>query len=252
MMYVPTGCFAMGDSNGLPSESPVHQVCLSAFWISQMEITNHQYQLCVNAGVCSAPTVGTHFGDPAYDYYPVVALTWDQAQQYAGWAGGSLPTEAQWEYAARGPESWAYAWGNQFDGTRLNYCDTNCPLDWRDTTTNDGYADLSPVGTYPRGASWVGALDMTGNVWEWVYDWYDPGYYATQQGSPVDPTGPANPTGSRVLKGGSFTDEPKNLRAAFRYFHEPGSVGGNQGFRIVMSEPLLKGAPPPPTPTPGG
>jgi hypothetical protein len=171
VVYVPAGCFMKGSERGHEPEHPVHEVCVDAFWMSQTEITNTQYGDCVKAGQCLLPQ------DPEFYYsevsadHPVVNVDWYQSNTYAAWLGGSLLGEAQWEYAARGPEGWTYPWGNEFDGTRLNFCDVNCESSGRDPIYNDGYTTTAPVGTYRTGALWVGALDMAGNVWEWVADW---------------------------------------------------------------------------------
>jgi formylglycine-generating enzyme required for sulfatase activity len=152
------------------------------------EVTNAQYDRCVRAGVCTAPS-NSVWRDVRFADHPVTDVSWDQASVYAQWVGGSLPTEAQWEKAARGTDLRAYPWGDQEPTVSL--------LNFE----GSGIGGTSAVGSYPIGASPYGALDMAGNVWEWVADWYDGSYYSV---SPVEnPQGPA--TGSyRVLRGGSW------------------------------------------------
>jgi serine/threonine-protein kinase len=210
-------------------EVPVHQVCVSSFWIGQTEVTNAQYRQCVDAGACEPPSDRTYFDDPEFDDYPAVFVNWTQANAFAQWAGGILPTDAQWEYAARGPENWLYSWGNEREGTRLNFCDNSCENETKDHTFDDGYAQLAPVGSFPDGASWVGAFDMTGNVWEWVSDWY--GLYTDT--AQIDPTGPANGE-KRILRGGSWTNNLDAVRATYRTAAGPGLTQPHAGFRIAM------------------
>jgi formylglycine-generating enzyme required for sulfatase activity len=173
MVYVPSGTFLMGSNNGEADERPVHEVTLNGFWIDRTEVTNEQYAQCVNAGQCSPPTYAgsktrdEYFGKSEYVNYPVIFVEWVDAANYCRWVGAQLPTEAQWEYAARGPDAKEYPWGNEFDPARLNSCDINCSRPEADRTGNDTFPDTSPVGSFPNGASWVGALDMAGNVWEW-------------------------------------------------------------------------------------
>jgi formylglycine-generating enzyme required for sulfatase activity len=235
MVYVPAGTFKMGSNTGESDEKPVHDVTLAGFWIDRTEVTNAQYAQCVSAGKCSVPsesksyTRSSYYGNGEYADYPVIYVSWDDADKYCKWAGGQLPTEAQWEYAARGPQSYTYPWGNDFDGVRLNYCDKNCLVSWADKSIDDGYGDTSPVGNYPKGASWVGALDMAGNVWEWVADWYGP-YLDSSQ---TNPTGPIF-GGYRVLHGGSWYDDTLYVRTASRYHVAPGYRVGLFGFRCVV------------------
>ncbi len=162
-------------------EMPMHSVSLDSFWIDRTEVTSGQYQACVRDGVCEPARC-----EILEDDYPVVCVTWSQAAAYCQWAGARLPTEAEWEYSARGPERNRYPWGSDFNGTLLNYCDSSCSLSKRDEEYDDGYAESAPVGSYPQAASWVGALDMAGNVWEMVADWND-SYSKRDQSNPTGP-----------------------------------------------------------------
>ena len=238
MVYVPAGDFEMGSMDGRPDEQPVHTVALDAFWMDRTEVTNAQYAQCVAAGACAPPSDdrsygrSSYYGDADFANYPVVYVDWFQATAYCMWAGGQLPSEAQWEYAARGPEGYVFPWGNAFDGAHLNYCDDSCPFDWADRAGQDGSADTAPVASYPAGASWCGALDMAGNVWEWVADWY--GKYPS--GRQVNPTGPSSGA-QRVLRGGGFDYLQAFVRAANRGLDSPSRHYYHTGFRCVMASP---------------
>ena len=135
--------------------------------------------------------------------------------------------------AARGPDGLIFPWGNTFDGSRLNFCDSQCGRERADWTVDDGYAVTAPVGSYPGGASWVGALDLSGNVWEWVNDWYDAGYYATLAAGAVNPQGPA--TGAeRVVRGDGWSSTPYG--AAARGGSAPSEDRFvDRGFRCALS-----------------
>ncbi|MBN1427405.1 MAG: formylglycine-generating enzyme family protein [Anaerolineae bacterium] len=253
MVYVPAGCFTMGSSeeqiasamqacpalySGAPfacdasayqAEGPQHEVCPDAFWIGQTEVTNRQYAACVEAGACAPPIDRTYFDDPAYADHPVIQIPWPDAMGYADWVGGSLPTEAQWEYAARGLDGWVYPWGDTFEKDRLNYCDVNCDVYfWVDSTYDDGYALTAPVGSYPGGASWVGALDMSGNAWEWVSSVFREYPYDAADGR-EDP----GASGDHILRGGAFDISYLDARAAFRYRLAPGDICRGYGFRVA-------------------
>ncbi len=179
LVYVPAGRFWMGsldDRQADFDERPFHRPVLSAFWIDRTEVTNGMYRRCIAAGACSPPanldsaTRSSYFADPAYNDYPVIFISWDQAAAYCAWAGRRLPSEAEWEKAARGEDGRIYPWGwisalKSPKGPRLNYCDAQCPYDYREAAADDGYADTAPVGSFPAGASPYGALDMAGNVW---------------------------------------------------------------------------------------
>ena len=221
MVYVPEGSFLMGSADGdldaYDSEFPQHQVTLDAFWLDQTEVTNGQYERCVADGECRANV--DYGSDFSGENQPVVGVSWDDAADYCAWAGGQLPTEAQWEYAARGPESLTYPWGDSApDLTLLNY-------DWNVGRTTD-------VGSYPAGASWVGVLDMAGNVYEWVADWYDADYYDS---SPV--ANPAGPTSgeTKVLRGGSWRADARSVRGAYRLVISA-SVQNYIGFRCLVPQ----------------
>jgi len=242
MVSVPAGEFLMGstssDSLADDDEKPQHVVYLDAYWIDRTEVTNAMYALCVQAGACQPPssmssyTRADYFGNSQFDAYPVIYVSWDDANAYCTWAGRRLPSEAEWEKAARGMDGRIYPWGNTFDGTKLNFCDRSCGMDWANLDYEDGFKDTAPVGSYLAGASPYGALDMSGNVWEWVADWYGSDYYSISPDE--NPQGPSFGEG-RMLRGGSWDDKIKIVRAAYRRMINPGDWYYLIGFRCARS-----------------
>jgi formylglycine-generating enzyme required for sulfatase activity len=257
LVYVPAGEFEMGSTDEQVDEAlqicnevwgdckrewfedelPAHTVSLKAFWIDRTEVSNAQYRECVEAGACWAPMRCT-WGDPTYDDaskadHPVVCVDWYRAQTYCEWAGGRLPTEAEWEYAARGPETPIYPWGDEFDCSRGNFDDETEYDDYvlPGGAGCDGYVETAPVGSFSSGVSWCGALDLAGNVWEWCADWYDPDYYAGSLSR--DPQGP-NSGEYRVPRGGSWFGNRRDVRSVVRYGLTPGHTYSHVGFRCVV------------------
>jgi formylglycine-generating enzyme required for sulfatase activity len=230
MVLVPGGAFPMGSPSGAgrEDERPQHNVYLATYWIDQTEVTNGMYQKCVSAGVCSEPhlfssmTRDSYYGNPEFDNYPVINVDWFQAGDYCAWAGRSLPTEAQWEKAAKGTSSRLYPWeGNEIipGNVQANY--------------NNNIGDTTEVGSFPRGASPYGALDMAGNVWEWTADFYDAGYYSK---SPLDePLGPSGGS-SRVIRGGSWNDYGYYFRTTNRGSYYPTNYISTLGFRCAVED----------------
>jgi serine/threonine-protein kinase len=218
MALVPVGCFMMGSVDGEPDEQPVHEQCFEeAFWVDVTEVTNAQYG-----------SSGQYSGNSR----PRESVAWLEAVAHCEARGARLPTEVEWEYAARGPDYLDFPWGNSFSNQSLNFCDTNCPFDLRDSTSNDGNETTSSVGAYPEGESWVGALDMSGNVWEWTSSIYAPYPYNAADGREVD--GNSYNSSDRVLRGGSFASyEPSQLRASRRYEFNPRIEYLYFGFRCV-------------------
>jgi formylglycine-generating enzyme required for sulfatase activity len=209
------------DEKGVQKNRPAHLVILSAFWIDQTEVSNAMYARCVEAGECPLPGAGLnlYYGNSKYDDYPVVYVTWSAADAYCRWAGRRLPTDAEWEKAARGTDGRIYPWGNDPpDVSRANY-DLNL-------------SGSLPVDRYPLGASPYGALNMAGNVREWVSDWFHEFYYIVAP--PNNPQGPP-PTGKKSLRGGSYLDDANEMRVFNRFDHEPNSPGENRGFRCAVS-----------------
>ena len=249
MDYVPAGSFWMGsttdDRYAYQNEMPQREVTLDAFWIDQTEVTNAKYAACVNAGVCDPPTAfgmiklnsmtrDSYYDNPEFDNYPVVYVNWFSAQTYCEWAGKRLPTEAEWEKSARGTDGRIFPWGNQnVTGKMANLADANTDYDWTMRFIDDGFADTSPAGNYSAGASPYGALDMAGNVWEWVSDWYDEEYY--QSAPNTNPIGPAEGD-YKVLRGGCWQSSNWGIRSAIRSRLSPDTSYSYVGFRCVMDD----------------
>jgi len=225
---------------------------LSAYCIDRTEVTVAAYTQCVAAGGCSAAlhTVNWkgYVGNNVKRYsgwcnqedrpdHPINCVDWDQAAVYCTWKGKRLPTEAEWEYAARGGDGRAYPWGNDAPSAkRLNACDHECVAmqpGWSAMYDgNDGWETTAPVGSYPEGGSPFGALDMAGNVWEWTADWY--GVYTTQ--AETNPQGPRTGT-SRVFRGGGWiTQDASKTRAAFRAWNTPTARDCDLGFRCARGD----------------
>jgi formylglycine-generating enzyme required for sulfatase activity len=226
MVLVPASKFFFGSNNGNPDERPVQEVELDAFYMDLYEVTNSVYQACVDVGQCSPPALNAladflinYYDDPRYSDHPVVYVTWYQARSFCNWRGAHLPTEAQWEKAARGTDGATYPWGQYITCDRANY--GRC------------LNLTSAVGSFPNGVSPYGLHDMAGNVWEWVADWYLDTFYQT---SPF----PANPIGPevglfRALRGGSFVDDDKSQRSSFRNRDLPENFNWNIGFRCARN-----------------
>jgi len=202
------------------------------------------YRLCVEDGKCSAPrensshTHENYFNNPEFDGYPVIRVTFDDARTYCEWAGARLPTEAEWEKAARGEEGFLFPWGNdELQNDLANFCDEGCPghsVEYTEVGFNDGYREVAPVGSYPAGASPFGALDMAGNVLEWVADWYAVDYYSQ---SPLsNPAGPDNGT-KHIIRGGSWWSLRDGLRPAARASKDLDYSSDMVGFRCVVDAP---------------
>ena len=227
MVYVPAGDFLMGSpaGEGHDDEHPQHRVTLDAFWIDRTEVTNAQYEQCVQAGACRA-SGNTYDPDLVGANQPVAVVDWNQAQAYCQWAGARVLTEAEWEKAARGTDGRRYPWGNQ---------EATCEYAWMDDGSGYGCGQGKPwlvVGSKPTGVSPYGALDMAGSAWEWVADWYAADYYSGSPGR--NPPGPVSGQ-ERVMRGGSWGTRLDYVRSAYRDRSDPTTTYNHVGFRCGVS-----------------
>ena len=230
LVYVPEGSFVMGQDEQEPSDhSPAHTVTVDAFWIFQTEVTNRMYRTCVEAGTCDEPAESPWYGDAAHVKAPVSGVKWDQAKAYCEWIGGRLPTEAEWELAARGTDARTYPWGeDEPTCDLLNFLDCLEP------------SEPDVVGSYPLGVSPFKVADMAGNLNEWVADWYAEDYYAHSPAS--NPTGPE--TGEdRVVRGSHYLSPPEDAPIVLRSFLDPLEADPTIGFRCVVEPGAQRIAP---------
>jgi formylglycine-generating enzyme required for sulfatase activity len=238
MVLVPAGEFIMGSDNASnyspesAPEYPAHTVYLDAFYIDNYEVSNAMYKLCVRANVCKAPknpSSLTHYGyynEEKFASYPVLNTSWDNASAYCQWASGRLPTEAEWEKAARGTDGRLYPWGNNFDGTKANL-------------PQDTYPDVEPVDSFPDGVSVYGTFNMLGNVREWTNDWYQDNYYLDS--SYKNPKGPSSGVCRAVRSGVSnysgdikiYSRTCEVPEGYYNYNAGKDTYYGNVGFRCV-------------------
>ncbi len=249
LVCVPAGKFLMGASDSDPlaadNEKPQHTVYLDAYWIDRTEVTNAQFAKCMAAGICHPKVYETtaqsyipYAVHPAYQDYPAFLYEYEAAAAYCQWVGRRIPTEAEWEKAARGTDGRLYPWGNDLDCSHANYfvCNEFVNKTPDPTGPRCGYSDsckTSQVDAYPLGASPYGVLNMAGNVWEWVSDWYQADYYANSPAS--NPVGPA--AGDyRVIRGGGANSLSQDLRVTRRASGEPQHyLDGQLGLRCAMS-----------------
>jgi formylglycine-generating enzyme required for sulfatase activity len=223
---VPTGAFLMGSDQGRDNEKPPHRLHLETFWIARTPITNAQYLLFVQAANHRPPSHWEEGKLPkGRESHSVVYVDWFDAVAYCGWLSQvtgqviTLPSEAEWEKAARGTNGRLYPWGNEFDRLRCN-------------THELGMGDTTPVGIFPEGASPYGVLEMSGNVWEWTNSQYWNYPYQPEDGREGMDGGPR-----RVLRGGAWYLSRNGVRAASRFSYHPGDRNLNLGFRVVVRRP---------------
>ena len=227
MVFIPSGEFLMGSTgedverllnlftyrrpSRYANEQPQHVVYLDAFYIDKYEVTNAEYARFLDA---TGRTPPVFWNDELYNQprQAVMAVSWEDAAAYARWAGKRLPTEAEWEKAARGTDGRFWPWGNEWDPSKLNANDVGAV---------DGYVYTAPVGSYPQGASPYGVQDMAGNVWEWVADWYAPDYY--DRSPRMNPQGPELGK-NHVARGGSWDMNNDFTRCASRFGLNAGSL----------------------------
>jgi len=226
MVLIPAGPFTMGSDSGNDDEQPVHEVTLDDFYIDQYEVTNARYADCVAAGDCTFPNPDDPHCTEAYDdsdkmNHPVVCVNWEQANTYCEWRGDRLPTEAEWEKAARGTDGQIYPWDDTAPNEEL-------------LNFNQNVNDTTPVGSYPDGVSPYGVYDMAGNVFEWVADWYNANYYSNSPSQ--NPIGPSTGDG-KVLRGGAWDSYDDDARASYRGNDDPDNHYDSYGFRCVAAPP---------------
>lgn len=220
MVAVPGGTFPMGWNRGEPDEFPPHDVDVAEFLIDRTEVTVDEYARCMDANNCrSIAEVKAARGEKGS--HPVTMVTWNDAAKYCRWVGKRLPTEAEWEKAARAPSWGPYPWTGKFEARYAN-----------SAATGDGHEGTAPVGSFPGGASGLGVLDMSGNAAEWTADYYESTWY--QKSPKSNPKGPEADTGARVVRGGAFTDNDYLVRATARSGKDPNVANVAIGFRCAV------------------
>jgi len=245
MIYIPGGTFIIGDETSEKNnEKPARRITLDSFYIDETEVTNGAYAQCVDAAACPRPARAgssyyqSYFGNPDFDDYPVINVSWYNADTFCQWRGARLPSEAEWEYAASyNPVEnvkTKFPWGDTFDGNLLNFCDVNCQRDDRGAEWDDGFRDTAPVASYPGGRSPKGVYDMLGNVMEWVGDWYD--FRAYRDITETNPRGPIEGE-FKSLRGGSWFTPPGSLGNTLRDNLDPTVAQSTLGFRCAMLPP---------------
>jgi formylglycine-generating enzyme required for sulfatase activity len=256
MIHIPGGSFFMGSDDGLQLEKPAHQVTLAPYCIDRFEVTVEDYKACSDAGRCKRAGTANAWAsitdkerkafdplcnarDPAMlAKHPINCVDWEMAEKFCREQGKRLPSEAEWEFAARGPDGRRYPWGDGDPAaSHLNACGREC-VAWGVKNgieekamydVDDGFANTAPVGSFPKGASRYGVEDVVGNVWEWVADWY--GEYGNEELK--DPTGPASGQ-ERVIRGGAWNGSyPSWVRPTFRYKDTPSKRSYGIGFRCA-------------------
>ncbi|MCG2786092.1 MAG: formylglycine-generating enzyme family protein, partial [Anaerolineae bacterium] len=255
MQPIPAGSFEMGadpevilaecqkyydscEIGNYQDEAPMHTVTLNTFEMGVYEVTNAEYQQCVLSGVCVPPNevnlqVLDNYFDENNANYPVINVNWYDASIYCVWRGMRLPSEAEWEYAARGGrESQLYPWGNALDNYLANFCDKNCAFSWAFTGIDDGFSTIAQVGSYQPNA--FNLFDMSGNVSEWVSDYYEDQYYQSLPPEIQNPIGPLVGE-TRVLRGGSWLNTAEFLMVSIRTDFKPDNYFDNVGFRCAKS-----------------
>lgn len=250
LVYVPPGQFPMGSKVGLIDERPVHMVQLDSFWLDRTEVTNEMYRKCVEAGDCEEPGSQLYYDDPQFSRHPVVFVSWTNAVAYCSFVDRRLPTEAEWEKAAAwNPvqnEKLIFPWGNEYDCSKGNFDDEtklDASLMQDGSMSCDGYDLTAPVGRFPKGASPYGALDMGGNVWEWVHDAFIEvnsfdstiqNYYAYSRFE--NPLGVSpSLTSLRGIRGGSWNWTYGFGRSAYRLGFGKNDTYDAVGFRCAES-----------------
>jgi len=223
MAAVPAGEFTMGSATGDRDEQPVHKVYVDAFFMDKHQVSVGHYARFLDATHHEVPPEWSIMNRPQHQNRPVANVDWADAAAYCTWAGKRLPTEAEWEKAARGTDGRTYPWGNE---PPTQFYATSGKEVW------SNHSAVTPGGTFEEGKSPYGIYDMAGNVWEWVSDWYDPDYYKTSPQQ--NPTGPTT-GGHKVIRGGSWGSGPKDLRSAERETHLPSFRGFGTGFRCAKT-----------------
>ena len=257
MIYIPAGEFIMGtedieaqrlfSGNGVAyPEVPLHTVNIDGFWIDKFEVSTSQYSKCVNAGKCKPAIEKSNLVAQGLDYYtkeeyanyPIINVDWFQARAYCAWVGRRLPTEAEWEKAARGTDGRKYPWGDEKVNSEFaNFCDKDCTAANANQSFNDGYPETAPVGSFPKGASPYGVMDMAGNVWDWTSTIPKPYPYDSTDGREAEQdVADESKWPQRVLRGGPWSNGIWWVRSSVRYRIVGNYFNNNIGFRCAASE----------------